>query len=428
MPTAPHTIKLVSFDADDTLWSSQPLYLDAISAYASAVDVDVEQLKGVHSNTTNVYGDGALALLHTLTHAIFLSAKDMDDADVPKDLLAEALRHTDNIHNYQPTPLPGAEEGLSRLRTAGVAVGFLSTGSVVEQHNKLVNSGLVKFFDMINVVPKKSDMHYSALIGSVGATPSEFVMIGDSYFTDCEPVLSIGGYAILINGDRGMAGIPKPEEIREGSLQVVTSFTDAIDQVMSWITETPAGASPKPAPSAVPLTSSAHTHTKETSPAPTPTAPLKEVREDTGNMGRISDDQVREALLSDSDPPMPPVPEVEAGMKRKTSTIGASVLKQPVKNRDAAQETDGTQNTRNIGGNTPQVQGVWRKIDNERGKGWEVHLIDSRASVGERINVLVKRNTDGQTSIKLVEVMSQESGWVINEKGNPALIVTAASK
>ena len=71
-------------------------------------------------------------------------------------------------------------------------------GEILDQENKLRRSGLWDYFDRVEVVADKTPHQYRELCAMFGIGIEELLMVGNSFRSDIEPVLRLGGYAIHI--------------------------------------------------------------------------------------------------------------------------------------------------------------------------------------------------------------------------------------
>ena len=168
-------IKVIAFDADDTLWDCQ--------GYFEEVE----------------------------NHLYRLLAPYCED---PKKELFKT--ESGNMADLGSTPLPGVEETLKELRkrlcdTSESGSNFLTLhsslfpklvcftkGELQDQENKLKRSGLLKYFDDVEITSDKTQREFLALCEHQGIHPSELLMIGNSLKSDCAPALAIGAWAIHI--------------------------------------------------------------------------------------------------------------------------------------------------------------------------------------------------------------------------------------
>ena len=71
-------------------------------------------------------------------------------------------------------------------------------GEILDQENKLIRSGLWDFFDRTEVVADKTPRQYRELCATFGISIDQLLMVGNSFKSDIEPVLRLGGYAVHI--------------------------------------------------------------------------------------------------------------------------------------------------------------------------------------------------------------------------------------
>ena len=194
-------LKIVAFDADDTLWENEPLFrhaerivADSLSEYGSFEHISDELYKVEFKNMED-YGFGAKAYtLSMIENAVNLSGGKLTGEQVM--LIIESGR---NILHNPATPLPGVEETLTALKEDGrYRLVLFTKGELHDQERKIKRSGLGKYFSHIEIVSNKSQREYSILCDRLGIRPDELMMVGNSFKSDIEPVLQLGGWGIHI--------------------------------------------------------------------------------------------------------------------------------------------------------------------------------------------------------------------------------------
>ena len=193
--------RVVAFDADDTLWDNQMHYRKAESDWASVLAPfgSREELSAAlyEIETANMaeLGYGTKAFFMSLIQtALKVGGDRLTAAQTGRilDIARELLRNP-------ATPLPGVEETLSKIcRSARYKTVLLTKGDPLEQELKIERSGLGKYFDFIDIVSAKTVREYNAIFSKYGISPSEFLMVGNSFKSDIAPVLELGGYAVHI--------------------------------------------------------------------------------------------------------------------------------------------------------------------------------------------------------------------------------------
>ena len=71
-------------------------------------------------------------------------------------------------------------------------------GELQDQENKLRRSGLLKYFDDVEITSDKTQAEFIALCEHQAIHPSELLMVGNSLKSDIAPALAIGAYAVYI--------------------------------------------------------------------------------------------------------------------------------------------------------------------------------------------------------------------------------------
>lgn len=194
-------ISLIAFDADDTLWECQTYfeavekeYCEVLKPYASADEVS-KALFAVETSNMPLLGYGSKAfLLSLLENAIEVSEGKLKAKEVKKIIdLGKGLLELPG------RPMDGVEETLKVLHDAGkYHLVVFTKGELLDQENKFHRSGLSPYFDNIIVVSDKTEKSYHQLCDRYSIDVDQLLMVGNSFRSDIEPVLKLGGWAAHI--------------------------------------------------------------------------------------------------------------------------------------------------------------------------------------------------------------------------------------
>ncbi|NMH28283.1 HAD family hydrolase [Flavobacterium silvaticum] len=192
-------IKVIAFDADDTLWVNEPYFeqtekqfLILMQDYLSHQGLSQELFR-IEIENLRLYGYGIKGyILSMIEAAIKISEGTLNIAAIEKilDLGKELLQKPIEL-------LDGTEQTLQRLHSNYKLV-VATKGDLLDQRRKLHNSGLGKYFHHIEVMSDKQEADYSDLVKRLDILPEEFYMIGNSLKSDVLPVLAIGGHSVHI--------------------------------------------------------------------------------------------------------------------------------------------------------------------------------------------------------------------------------------
>lgn len=194
-------IRLLAFDADDTLWDCQSYfesvekeYCKILAPFASEEDVS-KALFAVETANMPSLGYGCKAfVLSLIENAVEVSGGKISAHDI-----ARILDLGKTLLELPGNPLPGVEHTLAELKASNAFKMVVFTkGELLDQENKLERSGLKRYFDDVVIVSDKTPDAYQRLCTRFGVDMHEFMMVGNSFRSDIEPVLKLGGYAIHI--------------------------------------------------------------------------------------------------------------------------------------------------------------------------------------------------------------------------------------
>ncbi len=189
--TGPDT--LVCVDFDDTLVVNQAHFAEAVERLCT---ICRERL-GVEAAVTREAFESADARYHPLgrhrnrflmtVFAAFCQVAGVEA--VPLDLVAPLAAAAAHPYDAPPTPEPGVDIALARLRAAHRGpLWLVTTGDLVVQHGRVQRSGLGGHFDQVHVLADKN----AAAFAQLGRIHRHRWMIGNSPATDILPALAAG--------------------------------------------------------------------------------------------------------------------------------------------------------------------------------------------------------------------------------------------
>jgi putative hydrolase of the HAD superfamily len=198
MDTYKH-IKVIAFDADDTLWVNETYYREAekkfmklLSGYETENMIDQELFKTEMDNL-HLYGYGiksfVLSMIETALHLsnYSLNPKIIDKIiDIGREMLEKPLKLLDDV-----------EFTLKTLHSKYKLI-LVTKGDLLDQERKLKKSKLMKYFHHIEILSDKKTENYQSLLDRLEISNTEFLMVGNSLKSDVLPLLKIGAQAIHI--------------------------------------------------------------------------------------------------------------------------------------------------------------------------------------------------------------------------------------
>lgn len=194
-----NSIKVIAFDADDTLWINETYFNDAEKQFCILMENYLSHqstsaiLFEKQINNLPLYGYGIKGFILSMIEAASqitngtINIKATDHIiRIGKDLLTKPVELIDDVESI-----------LEKLQGKYKLV-VATKGDLKDQHRKLHKSGLGPYFHHIEVMSDKKELDYQKLLKRLDVQPEEFIMIGNSLKSDVLPVLDIGGHAIHI--------------------------------------------------------------------------------------------------------------------------------------------------------------------------------------------------------------------------------------
>ena len=214
-------IKVIGFDADDTLWvnetyfrETEERFAELLGEYETKNKVDQELFKMEMANLDS-YGYGIKGFVLSMVE----SALDLSNHRVPQRTIGKILDLGKEMIDRPVELLDGVEEVLSRLENRYRLI-VLTKGDLLDQERKLERSGLSKYFHHVEVLSDKKEANYSKLLAHLEIEVGEFLMVGNSLKSDVLPILNIGARAVHVPFHTTWAHEMVPEEQANGHLKV----------------------------------------------------------------------------------------------------------------------------------------------------------------------------------------------------------------
>lgn len=192
-------VKVIGFDADDTLWVNETYFRNAEEQFASLLEsfetknkIDQELFK-MEMKNLEIYGYGIKGfMLSMVESALELSNNTISQATISKilSLGKEMIMHPVEL-------LEGVKEVLGKLENNYRLI-VLTKGDLLDQERKIERSGLTKYFNHIEVLSDKKEENYLNLLEHLEIDVKEFLMIGNSLKSDVLPLLTIGAQAVHV--------------------------------------------------------------------------------------------------------------------------------------------------------------------------------------------------------------------------------------
>ena len=192
-------LKVIAFDADDTLWVNEPYFRDTeeqfyklLSGYSSQHTLERELFKTEIDNIA-LYGYGIKGFMLSMIE----TALRVTDNTISAAVVEKIIKLGRQMLDQEIELLDGVEEVLQALKDKYRLV-VATKGDLLDQERKLRKSGIAHYFHHIEIMSEKDDANYLKLIRHLDIQPDELMMIGNSLKSDIMPVLNVGGHGVHV--------------------------------------------------------------------------------------------------------------------------------------------------------------------------------------------------------------------------------------
>jgi putative hydrolase of the HAD superfamily len=198
-----HTIDVLIFDADDTLWENNIYYINASEALFNIAEETGSERSEVeeyfylreHEMVTE-FGYGREVFIKVMRR-FYDEYPGFEHSDSLAARFEQIVTDFQARWKKKPKLFPGVKKSLLRLN--GKFVNYILTkGNHEEQLHKIHRSGLLPYFKGYFIEPEKNLETLQKILNKHGWDPEQVCMIGNSPKSDINPALSLGLHAIYI--------------------------------------------------------------------------------------------------------------------------------------------------------------------------------------------------------------------------------------
>jgi len=192
-------IDVIAFDADDTLWHNEPIYLTTHDKFKELLrQYHNEEWIAPRLNETEIrnlqhFGYG----IKGFTLSMIETAIELSEGRVSVNEIQAIIGFGKEMLQAPVELLDGVAETIVQLAESYELM-LITKGDLFDQEAKIARSGLGDYFSRIEVVSEKDVDTYKRITAKHGIAPQRFLMVGNSLKSDILPVIAMGGRAVYI--------------------------------------------------------------------------------------------------------------------------------------------------------------------------------------------------------------------------------------
>lgn len=193
------SVKVIGFDADDTLWVNETYFRETEERFASLLEgyetknkIDQELFK-MEIKNLELYGYGIKGFVLSMVE----SALELSNNQVSQQTIGEILDLGKKMLLEPVELLDDVKTVLEQLKDDYRLI-VLTKGDLLDQERKLEKSGLSEYFHHVEVLSDKKEENYSQLLEHLQIDVKDFLMIGNSLKSDVLPLVNIGAQAVHV--------------------------------------------------------------------------------------------------------------------------------------------------------------------------------------------------------------------------------------
>ncbi|MEO9274258.1 HAD family hydrolase [Marinomonas sp. 5E14-1] len=192
-------INTIAFDADDTLWRNEEIFIHAQDEFIKLLLPYHEEsyirshLAEIQVTNLENFGYGVKGF----TLSMIETAIELTEGRVSGREIHEIIQLAKCMLASPVELLPNIETVLQELKKKFKLL-VITKGDLLDQESKLARSGIAEYFDIIEVVSEKTEGAYRQILERHEISTEQFLMVGNSLKSDILPILDLGAQAVHI--------------------------------------------------------------------------------------------------------------------------------------------------------------------------------------------------------------------------------------
>jgi len=215
-------------DADDTLWENNIFFEKTIDHFVA----QLEHLGYTHEYVRHILNETERRNIRQHGYGVRSFRRSLEDTYMKlagnaarREIMMEIERITVELENTPPHIMEGVPETLAYLSKRHRLI-LLTKGEQAEQAAKVERSGLLSYFDAIEIVLEKEASTYERMIEQFKIVKSQGWMVGNSPRSDINPALQAGLNAVFIPHSATWELERSEIESGAGKLLILSGFRD----------------------------------------------------------------------------------------------------------------------------------------------------------------------------------------------------------
>ncbi|MDO1511704.1 HAD family hydrolase [Maribacter confluentis] len=225
-------VRVIGFDADDTLWVNETYFRDAEEKFTSLLEkyetknkID-QELFSTEIRNLDLYGYGIKGFVLSMIEC----ALELSNNQVSQKTILECLNLGKEMISRPVELLNGVTQVLEQLKDKYRLI-VLTKGDLLDQERKIERSGLSQYFHHVEVLSDKKEKNYRDLLDHLQISPSEFLMIGNSLKSDVLPLVGIGARAVHVPFHTTWQHEEVLEPVENNGYITISALTDILEYV-----------------------------------------------------------------------------------------------------------------------------------------------------------------------------------------------------
>mgnify|MGYP001400732665 CR=1 FL=1 len=189
---------VIAFDADDTLWHNESIFIMIQKRFCEMLSSHKPSfvrntLSKIHIRNLKHFGYGIKGFVLSMIETFLV----LTDGKVKGSEIQMILKYGKEMLESPIELLPNVIDVLKDL-SQNFPLLLITKGDLIDQERKISQSGLIDFFEEVEIVSDKTELTYEKILTRNNIEYSKFLMIGNSMRSDIVPVVKIGGNAVHI--------------------------------------------------------------------------------------------------------------------------------------------------------------------------------------------------------------------------------------